>query len=67
MTLGLHDVSRSIKDDGEKIDAALKEFEERIEGSKDEMLDNMYTECKRLSERAAMVADKFLDAAVDQF
>ncbi|SPJ78563.1 uncharacterized protein FTOL_06952 [Fusarium torulosum] len=67
MTLGLHDVPRSIKDDEEKIDAALKEFEERIQGSNDETLNKMYTECKRLSIRAAEAADKFLDAAVDQF
>jgi hypothetical protein len=67
MTLSLHDVPRSIKDDGEKIDAALKEFEERLQGSNDEFLSKMYTDCKSLSERAAMEADKFLAAAEDQF
>ncbi|KIL85828.1 hypothetical protein FAVG1_10797 [Fusarium avenaceum] len=67
MTLGLHDVPRSIKEDEAKIDTALKEFEERLQGSNDEFLNKMYTECKSLSERAAVAADKFLDAAVDQF
>lgn len=67
MTLGLHDVPRSIKEDEAKIDTALKEFEERLQGSNDEFLSKMYTECKSLSERAAVAADKFLDATVDQF
>lgn len=67
MTLGLHDVPRSIKEDEAKIDTALKEFEERLQGSNDEFLSKMYMECKGLSERAAVAADNFLDAAVDQF
>ncbi|KAM0210132.1 hypothetical protein ACHAPA_009745 [Fusarium lateritium] len=67
MTLGLHNIPRDIKADKDKIKAALKEFEDRIQGSKDESVNKMYVECKKLSERATVAVEKFLENAVHEF
>ncbi|KAM0344163.1 hypothetical protein ACHAPU_007885 [Fusarium lateritium] len=49
--------------DYKKIEVALEEFKDRVQGSDDRFVNSMYTECKALGDKAALAVQAFMNKA----